>query len=230
MHFAGTASYLESKLAAMIGADAFDQFHFLPNPIALAPNRSGTSGPPLVVFLGRLDPYKRPWLFVELARRFPHVSFAMAGRRHHVGVGAWEPSGIPPNVRLLGHVDGIEKTRLLATSTVLVNTSIHEGLAVSLLEGLAFGTPILSCVDPEGIASRFGIYVGDFPGSGENALPALESGLAHLLATPDLRRSLGEAGRRWVEERHTPQHFLSAFDDLCIRLGVGPRAQRKALS
>ena len=33
----------------------------------------------IVAFVGRLDPVKRPWLVVELARRHPEVRFEMAG-------------------------------------------------------------------------------------------------------------------------------------------------------
>ncbi len=94
---------------------------------------------------------------------------------------------------------------------MLVNTSVHEALAVSLQEALAARTPLLSCVDAEGIASRFGIYAGRHPGDGLAALPGLRSGLGRLLADDTLRARLGEDGRAWIRGRHTPTHFLDAF-------------------
>ena len=222
--FASPASSLRAKLEGMIGADCVRDFLPLPNPIDLASGPVRKAERPLVLFLARRDPYKRPWLFAELARRFPGVDFAMAGRQHHFGRGAWRAEGLPPNLRLLGHVDGAAKERLLGDAWVLVNTSIHEGLAVSLLEGLAWETPLLSCVDPDRVASRFGIHVGDFPGSGEAALPALEKGLSRLLGDDSLRRALGRAGRRWVEETHTRERFLAEFARLCALAGVRPPA------
>ena len=54
---------------------------FLPNPMGVVPGRKRTSKTPRVVFLGRLDPIKRPWVFVELARRFPSTEFLMLGNR-----------------------------------------------------------------------------------------------------------------------------------------------------
>jgi hypothetical protein len=76
----------------------------------------GKSDGPRVVFLARLDPYKRPWLFVELARRFPGVGFLLLGRTHFSGLGSWTPEAVPPNLKVMGHLDGAEKLRLLASA------------------------------------------------------------------------------------------------------------------
>ncbi len=127
---------------------------------------------------------------------------------------------LPPNVRLLGHIDGPEKLRVLSSACVLVNTSIHEGLPVSFLEALACETPLLACVDPGGLVSTFGVYAGRFDGSGLDALPSLAAGLERLLADADLRARLGQAGRRWVEATHSRERFLEAFRDLCARAGI----------
>jgi len=218
--FASPAPYLRDKLERMIGL-AVDDFGFLPNPVDLDPGEVQKAERPLVVFLARLDPYKRPWLFVELARRHPEADFVLAGRAHYAGPTSWEPASLPANVRLAGHVDGPEKLRLLSSAWVLVNTSIHEGLAVSLLEGLACEAPLLACVDPEQVVSRFGIHVGRFDGAGLEALPELEAGLGRLLADDELRRRLGRAGRRWVNATHTRDGFLRAFHELRERAGVG---------
>jgi glycosyltransferase involved in cell wall biosynthesis len=51
---------------------------------------------------------------------------------------------------MVGHVDGLEKTEILSSSWALINTSIHEGLAVSFLEALQCETPLISSVDPDG--------------------------------------------------------------------------------
>src|SRR5262249_19834995 len=77
--FASPAPHLRDKLTQMIGTEV-DDFAFLPNPLDLAPGPLRKSERPRVVFLGRLDPYKRPWLFAALASRFPHVEFLFAGK------------------------------------------------------------------------------------------------------------------------------------------------------
>ena len=143
------------------------------------------------------------------------------GQSHFTGVGAWQPVDLPANVRVLGHVDEKEKLKLLASSWVLANTSIHEGLAVSLLEALACETPIISCHNPEGLVSRFGVFVGRWDGTGLEGLPAFGEALKMLLHDTAMRVRLGKEGRAWVAETHSPVHFLRAFRSLCARVGVG---------
>ena len=117
------------------------------------------------MFLARLDPYKRPWLFVELARAFPDAEFVMVGQSHFSGPGSWEPP-TRRDLRLAGNLSGEEKLRELDAAWVLVNSSPHEALAVSFQEALASRTPLLACVDTEGVVSRFGVSVGPVPGDG----------------------------------------------------------------
>jgi glycosyltransferase involved in cell wall biosynthesis len=196
---------------------------FLPNIVDIRANKVIKSETPRVIFLTRLDPIKRPWLFVELAKIFPQVEFLLLGKAHFHGPGTWAPTGLPRNVTVLGHIDGERKVHLLSTAWVLVNTSIHEGLATSFLEALACETPLLSCTNVEGVASRFGIFAGMWDGDGMAGLPALTRGLQHLLADERLRTELGRKGRQWVEETHSASRFLSAFNVLCDRAGVHRR-------
>jgi glycosyltransferase involved in cell wall biosynthesis len=167
-----------------------------------------------VAFLGRLDPVKRPWLFAELARGFPEVEFVMIGEPHFRGRGAWRPDGLPPNLRVTGNLVGEAKHREVEAAWVVVNTSVHEALPTSFHEALAARTPLLACVDTERVASRFGIYAGRYDGDGLAALPSLRAGLERLLGDGDLRARLGDAGRAWVCERHTPERFVAAFHEL----------------
>jgi glycosyltransferase involved in cell wall biosynthesis len=120
----------------------------------------------------------------------------------------------------MGHIGGEEKIRLLSSAWVLVNTSIHEGLAVSFQESLKCETPILSSVDPEGVVSRFGIYVGRWDGTGLEGMPKFVEGLTRLLEDRDLRTRLGKEGRQWVSQTHNKSRFLETFQELCTKAGV----------
>ena len=222
VRFASTApEYLLDKARGAYELPV-EELSFLPNPVGVSRAPEGRSGRPTALFLARLDPYKRPWLYVELARAFPEVEFLVTGEPHFHGPGAWTPSALPGNVRLVGHVDGAEKARLLSSAWVLVNTSIHEGLPVSFLEALACETPIVSCNDPEGVVSRFGVYTGRCDGAGLEGLPRLQEGLASLLEDRARREQLGRAGRAWVEASHSRAGFLQAFSRLCDETGIGP--------
>jgi glycosyltransferase involved in cell wall biosynthesis len=217
--FATPAPSLAAKVRDTYYATPPEVF-FLPNPVDLNPGAVPKSERPRVVFLARLDPVKRPWLFAELAARFPEVEFLFMGQKHFEGEGAWEPVGLPPNVRLLGQVDGAEKLRTLSSAWALVNTSIHESLAVSFLEALACETPIVSCQNPENVVSRFGIHVGRWDGDGLDALPHFGEALTRLLHDTETRVRLGKEGRAWVNEVHNPARFLHTFRALCASVGL----------
>jgi glycosyltransferase involved in cell wall biosynthesis len=215
------APFLVTKLEGTYGVEPWD-FHCLPNPIRLNPPAVQKSAKPTVVFLARLDPYKRPWLFAQLATHFPDVEFRFLRQSHFSGPGSFRTDNLPPNVRLLGHVNEDEKLRLLSEAWVAVNTSIHEGLAVSFLEALACETPLLSCVNPGFVVSRYGIYTGRFDGAGTESMDAFRSGLQTLLGDESLRARLGRSGRDWVRSTHTVSTVLDVFFRLCDTAGVRP--------
>ena len=142
----------------------------------------------------------------------------MLGRAHFAGPGSWLPTRLPPNVAVLGHVDGASKRSVLGSASMIVNTSIHESLPISFLEALHCGTPIVSCQDPEGVTSRFGRYVGRVDGSGLDSLDTFADAIESLLDDEELRLRLGAEGRAWARTNHTPGRFLEAFATLAATL------------
>jgi glycosyltransferase involved in cell wall biosynthesis len=219
LFFSTPAPHLASKVCGTYGIH-MPELSFLPNILELPVGKIVKSQRPRIVFLGRLDPIKRPWLFVELGRMFPEVEFLVLGALQVRGAAVWHPAALPENVRIMGHLDGNEKYSLLSSAWALVNTSIHEALAISFLEALLCETPILSCQDPEQLVSRFGIYIGRWDGTGLDGLPRFAEGLNQLLRDGPMRVRLGAAGRKWVEENHSRTRFLEAFQDLCVKAGV----------
>jgi glycosyltransferase involved in cell wall biosynthesis len=191
-----------------------DDAVFLPNPLDVVDDRPPRARRPRFVFLGRLDPIKRPWIFVDVARRAPWADFLLVGGSYQSGAGVWEPDELPGNLHVLGHVDGEEKTRLLASAWALVNCSVHESLPISFLEALHCATPLVACQDPERVTSRFGVHVGRWDGSGEASVDAFVTALRSLADDPERRCALGEAGRRWARATHTRARFLARFSEL----------------
>ena len=194
----------------------------LPNPSVLDYNSSNIEKAvkPTVIYLGRLDPIKRPWLFIELARKFPEVDFLMLGQNHFNDKDGWSLKEVPENVKMLGHVTGDKKLKLLSSSWILVNTSIHEESPVSVLEAFALETPVLSYEDWGGLVEKHGVSIGQRPGTGMEGLPDLEQALKNLLSNSSLRRKYGKEARSYVEKEHNDETFLSSFREICMASGV----------
>jgi glycosyltransferase involved in cell wall biosynthesis len=218
--FGVTASSLGQKFKAAYGFEAREPLELLPYPLRLpfAP-AARKSERPSVVFLGRLDPIKRPWLVFELAERLPDVEFVVMGRTHFRPPRGWEvPSAVPSNVELLGHVDGETKWKRLRDAWALVNTSIHEALPVSFVEAFAAGTPVISCQDPGSLVTKFGVFTGRFDGDGLAGVPAFVDAISSMTASWSL--ATGRRARHWALETHSEDAFLDAFRRLCDRAGA----------
>lgn len=221
LRLAVTTPALAAKVPDSYGVPA-NGVRVLPNIVEPRPaGRPRKAARPVVAYLARLDPSKRPWLMEELARRMPETELRVMGQSHFTGPGSWHATESLPNVRYLGHVADRVKRDELDRAWVLLSTSIHEGLSVSFLEALAQETPIVASVDTEQVVSRFGRYVGPVAGDGLDGVGAYEVAVRELLADASERDRLGTAGRRWVEETHSRDSFLHALfellDDLEVR-------------
>jgi glycosyltransferase involved in cell wall biosynthesis len=216
---AATDPFIARKVPSTYGLKA-PRVALLPNFLDFHVGTVVKSEKPSVVFLGRLDPIKRPWLFFDLAAALPDVEFVCLGEPALRGKGAWRPDTVPPNVRMLGHLDGPAKVDVLMSSWLLVNTAIHEGLALSFLEALACETPVVATVGAGGLVERFGRCVGRWDGDGREAMPRLIEAVRDLLADHDERRKLATGGRQWLEDTHSFPRFFEAFRGLCGEAGV----------
>ena len=216
MMIAVTTPSLAPKIESTYGVHASEVF-VLPNIVEPPIGPVRKSERPVVAFLARLDPVKRPWLLMTLAARMPEIDFVVMGQSHFRGAGSWQPGELPRNVRLVGHANEPTKRAVLESAWILLNTSIHEGLSVSFLEALAYETPVVSSVNPENLVRRFGEWVGRFPGVGEDGLDRFEAALRKLIGDGVRRARLGAEGRRWVESTHCRSEFLQSFNRICSK-------------
>ena len=172
-----------------------------------------------IAFVGRLDAVKRPLLLPEIAREIRRlkpgrrVEFLIAGtgpeeeglasritalrmdRADHPGVASGAIG-----FRLFGHME--EPAEVLAIADLLVITSSSEGVPLAALEAMAMGVPVVS-VDvgavKEAVKEDCGVVVES--GNGEETRLAEE--ILDLLADPDRRKAMGEAGRKRVREYYS---------------------------
>ena len=167
-----------------------------------------------ILWLARLVWYKRPEIFVELARQLPEYQFVMAG----TGPLQTDVERLAKSVANLKYVGGIDHERaeeLCGEARLFVNTSDFEGFPNTLLECGARETPFISLgYDPDEVICKYriGLHSRSF-----NRLTEHVS----LLMNDDLtRRELGRNARRYVIENHSPKVTIQAYDRILNQLGT----------
>ncbi len=122
-------------------------------------------------------------------------------------------------VRLRGAVRREELKEALLSSTIYFHPSVTEALGVAILEAQAMGLPV--------VATRVGgIHEAVVDGETGRLLPfgdveGLADAIQELWESPGKRKSMGEAGRRWVEQRFSVEReaaeWVKLYKDLCSK-------------
>lgn len=158
---------------------------------------------PLVLWIGRLEPYKRADLMLAAMTTLrQHVKDA---RLVFVGEGTARADlersarelGLEGVVTFTGFVSEEAKIAWLARAAVVVNTSEKEGWGMTVIEGNAFGAPSVSSAVP---GLRDSVRDGEtgilYPyGDAE----ALSDALVRLLTDEQLYSRLSAAALEWAE-------------------------------
>lgn len=121
--------------------------------------------------------------------------------------------GAGPTVRFLGHRD--DARSLLAACDVYANSSISEGVSLTILEAMAAALPVVATSvggTPEVIDRTCGRLVP--PRNAE----AMERALADLASQPGLRIELGHAARQRAEGRFTVERMVREYRDAYQRV------------
>lgn len=194
---------------------------FVPDAAGRARARAMLKVPPhvpLVTYVARMVPEKRPHLFLETARRVlaarADVHFALVGG----GAGLNEARmavrqlGIKENVRVAGYVDDLGS--VYQASDIFLSTSRYEGFGLAIAEAMAAGVAV--------VATRVG-GVGDVVGDAGILEPSADADrlAAHvlsLLADPARRQAFAAAGlervRTYMDVRVTTHEFEEFYRSL----------------
>jgi len=167
-----------------------------------------------ILWIARVDSWKRPELFLDLAGQIPEQSFVLVGPPSQI-----EPDNLPrlqeraksiPNLRILARVPFDETGILFEEALVFINTSLAEGFPNTFLQAAATGTPVVSwAVNPDGVLDRYEM------GYCANQDWTRFLGYVHLLCRDEaLRKRLGENGRRYVQRFHDPGTLVCEYADL----------------
>jgi glycosyltransferase involved in cell wall biosynthesis len=216
-------SALVSRIQQLYGSGVEPEF--VPYPVEVPDRPPQKAAEPTLLFVGRFDHRKRMERFFELAKEYPHLRFIAVGEAHDKRYDQHlrNTYGHLPNLEMPGFVSRFgERTvsEYYEKAWILVNTSAREGLPYTFMEAAAYGVAILSALDPEEFASRFGYFAAN---------DDFEEGLDKLLKN-DLWRERGAAGARfvaatWNEDNCLNEH-LRIYRELLGRKASGTMSTR----
>lgn len=169
---------------------------------------------PYLLYVGRVDVMKGCQelidFFLRFTRQMPDVDLVLLGKP------AME---LPPHPRLhaLGFVSEAHKAQALQQAAVLVNPSAYESLSLVILEAWQQGIPVLvngrsDVLAGHCAAANGGLYYTNYD---EFALC-----LDLLLRQPDVRRVLGDQGKRYVDEHYSWDTIEQTYVDFIQQIGT----------
>lgn len=219
VRFISQGLFLNQKAKDLYRLPGDVPIQYLPNPIEIDPafDVDTYSKKDQIIFLGRLEDVKRGWLFCEVAKRLPEYEFYVLGSTNKLKKGTeyiFDQYKDLPNLHFAGHVEGTVKEQYLKDAKILMNTSIHEGLPVSFLEALSYGTVLVSNRNPDNLTSQFGIWVGDVLGNGFDQVDLYVDAVKKLMTDNEKRQLLAKAGRTYIEKIHNVPKFIKELKDI----------------
>lgn len=193
-----------------------DAQHWQPDPIARERVRAELgvrSDEPVIAFIGRLVPQKRPRLAAEIARALAERD--VPGTLLVVGDGpdmGWmrrfvRQHRLERRVRLLGSASSARVREMMAASDLLLLPSAKEGIAFVLFEAMAMGlVPVAADVggQRELVTPDCGVLV---PLEGDQVAQYVEA-IRCLIADPQRRAAMAEAARARVVEHFDQQQMI----------------------
>jgi len=190
---------------------------FLPNPIDIKPHKIEKSATPSVLFLARIDPVKRVWIFLKIAKHMPKVQFYLAGKCHDARYQKMVLRVVEkiPNLKYLGYVLDAEKEAILDKSWFYLNCSLKEGLPVAFLEASAHKCAIISHMNPDHFAWKFGAWINQGEG---DYVPYYVSAIQRLIDREDVLQKRQEAGYQYVLKHHETRKVIRRHIDVYKKL------------
>ena len=197
--------------------------------------------PKTILFVGRFDRHKGGDLivraFAQLASRDPDIQLSFAGPDRGLAEGGTTislldyiekhvPLALRPRLTYLGPQGPEEIARLRRTSAVCVVASRYENFPMAVVEGLAYGCPLVGAA-AGGITEMIEHDKNGLLFQPED-VDELCARISAILDDPHLARRLAEAARQTYEEQYDPVSVAAETLDLYRSLPGCAQLARKA--
>lgn len=199
-------------------------FDILPNGVPLADYAANHSvGEDIeVLFLARLQERKRPAVFVrvaqKLAQEFPNAKFTLVGPDGGEGNAVLEllaNDNADGRIRWEGSMAPEETVERMAKSQIYVLPSLNEPYAMSLLEAMTVGLPVVIMAD-SGLSSIVKEYESGFA-LDEDSLENVTDAVRQLIQSEELRVTMGSNGKKLVEENCSMKKITERLHNIYIK-------------
>jgi glycosyltransferase involved in cell wall biosynthesis len=190
----------------------------IPNHIVIGgETQPAKRDPPEVLWISNVKPFKRPELFIDLARRCAdlNVSFVMIGDCSNDGIlkTLQRAEKEIAHFAYLGPLHPQEAEKRIAAAALLVNTSEFEGFPNAFQQAWAHGVPTFSLgVDPDGVIAREGL------GGCLKSLDELERAVRGILYDKEALSSVSarakDFARRTYDLKNLLPRYLELFEGL----------------
>ena len=172
-----------------------------------------SSEDPVVLFVGRLTPVKRPDRLINsmglLLESLPNALLIIAGEGDLSSSTRELAKSLGDSVRFLGWQDDVE--RLYAAADLVVLCSDNEGMPVTLIEAASAGLPAVAIdVGSTGevvVHQKTGLVV-------EKSDLALAEGMKILLEDRDLLKSMSVAAKSHAEKHFGVEKLIFGYSEL----------------
>ena len=185
-----------------------------------------SSDPPQAfLWVGRLDRFKQPTRYLELAEATPEARFWMVIRRldpersggvpgggadHALEADALQRARALPNVEILEQRPHDQAMELVGRSVAVVNTGAAEGMPNLFLEAWARGVPVLSFeFDPDGRIAKYGLGI-----AAGGSVDDFQAGARRLWNQRGDRTDIAERTRAYIESTHGIDAVASRWQEL----------------
>jgi glycosyltransferase involved in cell wall biosynthesis len=123
-----------------------------------------------------------------------------------------EVEGYQIQLRLLEQVSNTEVQRIMRQSDIIAEQFIH-GYALTAMEGMSLSKPVMSNLSDDHYYQVHRLYTGlDECPIVNTSIDQIKDHLRMLITNPELRRQIGEAGRRYVVKFHSYEAVARMWD------------------
>lgn len=162
-----------------------------------------------ILWVNNIRQFKRPDLFLALARSMPSCRFHMIGGTQPGSEALYDAiakeAETIPNLEFLGPVSYHDMDQHYASAKVFVNTSDSEGFPNSYLQSWIRGTPVVAFFDPNGVVQHERL------GAAVKSLDAMRMQLSILLGDTAVWTGASDRCKAFMQRQYGEERILAPY-------------------